>query len=50
VFRFDGDRITNERVYLDGASLLRQIGHEDLLPLAGTASFSAVDLHEAGPT
>ncbi len=23
---FAGDRITNERVYLDGASLLRQIG------------------------
>jgi steroid delta-isomerase-like uncharacterized protein len=49
VFRFDGDRITNERVYLDGASLLRQIGHEDLLPLAGTTSFSAADLREADP-
>lgn len=35
VFSFDGDRITNERVYLDGASLLRQIGREELLPLAG---------------
>jgi steroid delta-isomerase-like uncharacterized protein len=44
VFTFDGDRITNERVYLDGASLLRQIGHEDLLPLAGTASFGAADM------
>ena len=44
VFSFDGDRITNERVYLDGASLLRQIGHEDLLPLAGTASFTASDM------
>src|SRR4051794_17080641 len=31
VFFFDGDRITNERVYLDAASLLRQIGREDLL-------------------
>ena len=36
VFSFDGDRITNERVYLDAASLLRQIGRTDLLPLAGT--------------
>ncbi len=35
VFSFRGDRITNERVYLDGASLLRQIGREELLPLAG---------------
>jgi steroid delta-isomerase-like uncharacterized protein len=41
VFQFDGDRITNERVYLDGASLLRQIGREELLPLAGTETFSA---------
>jgi steroid delta-isomerase-like uncharacterized protein len=41
VFSFDGDRITNERVYLDGASLLRQIGHDDLLPLAGTDAFAA---------
>jgi steroid delta-isomerase-like uncharacterized protein len=45
VFTFDDDRITNERVYLDGASLLRQIGHEDLLPLAGTEDFSAADMH-----
>lgn len=44
VFTFDGDRITNERVYLDSASLLRQIGHEDLLPLAGVEQFSATDL------
>jgi hypothetical protein len=44
VFTFDDDRITNERVYLDGASLLRQIGHEDLLPLAGTEDFSAADM------
>jgi steroid delta-isomerase-like uncharacterized protein len=35
VFFFEGDRITNERVYLDGATLLRQIGREDLLPVAG---------------
>ena len=36
VFFFDGDRIVNERVYLDGASLIRQIGLSDLLPLAGS--------------
>lgn len=41
VFAFDGDRITNERVYLDGASLLRQIGRPELLPLAGTEGFAA---------
>jgi len=44
VFTFAGDRITNERVYLDGASLLRQIGHADLLPLAGVERFCAVDM------
>lgn len=44
VFTFDGDRITNERVYLDGASLLRQIGRADLLPLAGVESFAAADM------
>lgn len=44
VFTFDGDRITNERVYLDGASLLRQIGREELLPLAGTSAFAAADM------
>lgn len=44
VFSFDGDRITNERVYLDGASLLRQIGRPELLPLAGTERFSAADM------
>jgi steroid delta-isomerase-like uncharacterized protein len=31
VFSFDGDRITNERVYLDLATMFRQIGREDLL-------------------
>jgi steroid delta-isomerase-like uncharacterized protein len=35
-FLFDGEYIANERVYLDGASLIRQIGQLDLLPLAGT--------------
>lgn len=32
VFSFDGDRITNERVYLDVLSLLTQIERTDLLP------------------
>jgi steroid delta-isomerase-like uncharacterized protein len=45
VFTFDGDGITNERVYLDGASLLRQIGREELLPLAGSEHFAAADMH-----
>ncbi|HKH24759.1 MAG TPA: ester cyclase [Acidimicrobiales bacterium] len=36
VFLFDGDRITNERVYFDAASLLTQIGRKELLAFAGT--------------
>lgn len=36
LFFFDGDRITNERVYLDAASLLRQIGRAEILALAGS--------------
>jgi steroid delta-isomerase-like uncharacterized protein len=35
VFSFEGDRITNERVYFDAASLLTQIGRGELLALAG---------------
>lgn len=35
VFFFDGDRITNERVYLDIASLLTQIGRSEILAFAG---------------
>jgi steroid delta-isomerase-like uncharacterized protein len=35
VFSFHGDRITNERVYLDRASLLTQIGRADLLASTG---------------
>jgi steroid delta-isomerase-like uncharacterized protein len=31
IFTFDGELITNERVYLDLATLLRQIGRDDLL-------------------
>ena len=44
VFTFDGHRITNERVYLDSASLLRQIGREELLPFAGVSNFAAADM------
>jgi steroid delta-isomerase-like uncharacterized protein len=44
VFAFDGDLITNERVYLDGASLLRQIGRPELLPLAGVEGFAAAQM------
>jgi steroid delta-isomerase-like uncharacterized protein len=35
VFFFDEDRITNERIYFDAASLLGQIGRLELLALAG---------------
>lgn len=44
VFTFDGDRITNERVYLDSASLLRQIGRTELLPIAGVEEFGAAQM------
>jgi steroid delta-isomerase-like uncharacterized protein len=44
VFTFDDDRITNERVYLDLASLLRQIDRTDLLPLIGVEGFAAADM------
>ena len=44
VFSFDGDRITNERVYLDAASLVRQIGRSELLPLVGVERFTADDM------
>jgi hypothetical protein len=33
VFFFDDDRIVNERVYFDTASMLTQIGRGDLLAL-----------------
>ena len=35
VFFFDGDRIVNERVYFDSASLVTQIGRGEILALAG---------------
>lgn len=44
VFSFDGDGITNERVYLDVASLVRQIGRTELLPLVGTEGFAAAEM------
>jgi len=44
VCAFDDDRITNERVYLDIASPLRQAGHEDLLPLVGVEGFAAAEM------
>jgi steroid delta-isomerase-like uncharacterized protein len=36
VFFFDGDRIVNERIYFDLASLVTQIGRGELLALVGT--------------
>jgi steroid delta-isomerase-like uncharacterized protein len=35
VFSFDGDRITNERIYFDVATLVNQIGRGELLSLLG---------------
>ncbi len=35
VFFFEGDRIVNERVYLDSASMLTQIGRGEILAFAG---------------
>ena len=35
VFFFDGERIVNERIYFDSASLVTQIGRGELLALAG---------------
>jgi steroid delta-isomerase-like uncharacterized protein len=37
VFFFEGDRIVNERIYFDSASLVTQIGRAELLALAGGA-------------
>ncbi|MBX5487404.1 MAG: ester cyclase [Mycolicibacterium hassiacum] len=36
VFFFEGDRIVNERIYFDAASLVVQIGRGELLSLIGT--------------
>ena len=35
VFRFAGDRVVNERIYFDSASLVTQIGRGELLALVG---------------
>lgn len=35
VFFFEEDRITNERIYFDAASLLTQIGRAEILAFAG---------------
>jgi steroid delta-isomerase-like uncharacterized protein len=37
VFFFEGDRIVNERIYFDSASLLTQIGRGELLAVAETS-------------
>ncbi len=44
VFSFDDDKVTNERVYLDLASLLRQVGRVDLLAVIGTVGFAATEM------
>jgi steroid delta-isomerase-like uncharacterized protein len=44
VFTFDEALITNERVYLDLASLLRQVGREDLLALIGVEGFASTEM------
>jgi steroid delta-isomerase-like uncharacterized protein len=36
VFFFEGDRIVNERIYFDSASLVTQIGRGELLAMVGT--------------
>jgi len=36
VFFFEDERIINERIYFDTASLVTQIGRGELLTLAGT--------------
>src|ERR1700755_3417111 len=45
VFFFDDDRITNERIYFDSASLVSQIGRGELLALA-----DAGELPDQSPT
>jgi steroid delta-isomerase-like uncharacterized protein len=41
VFFFDGDRIVNERIYFDSASLVTQIGRTELLEFAGVQNSGA---------
>jgi steroid delta-isomerase-like uncharacterized protein len=42
VFFFEEDRIVNERIYFDTASLLTQIGRSDMLALAATSEDGGV--------
>ena len=44
IFFFDGEAITNERVYLDVGSLMRQIGRTELLPHIGNDGFAAAQM------
>lgn len=44
IFSFDDDKVTNERVYLDLASLLRQVDRTDLLPVIGIEGFAAAEM------
>ena len=44
VFCFDGDGIVNERVYLDAARMMRQIGREELLGAIGSAGLTADEM------
>lgn len=44
LFSFVDDGITNERVYLDVASLVRQVGRPELLPLIGVEDFAAAQM------
>jgi steroid delta-isomerase-like uncharacterized protein len=41
LFFFEGDRITNERIYLDRASLLGQIGRAEILARPGSQDVSS---------
>jgi steroid delta-isomerase-like uncharacterized protein len=41
VFFFDDDRIVNERIYFDSASLVTQIGRTELLEFAGVQNSGA---------
>lgn len=43
-FSFDDDKVTNERVYLDLASLLRQVDRTDLLAVIGVEGFAANEM------
>jgi steroid delta-isomerase-like uncharacterized protein len=38
IFFFEGERIVNERIYFDSASLVTQIGRGELLAMAGQAN------------